>query len=265
MQHSEFQENRPQRSTRRYSWGSGSNFECKQLHAAAVIFRIYQFIHCHVHQRHERFIARHGRSIRKQLGQQSQSVFDRSSPFPRESTQKTRRNSRVDRYAYFHVGHFQSDNNVLYHVPNQSGKKWKERFFAVDSLFFSFQATKYSDYGGVYKCLAAYVVIVTQVAGLCVTGQRTTTKCASIALEFYQLQWYRFPIDVQKMAILMMKQSQKPFIYKGNSMTQCILPTLAEVSHFWGVECKSIALGSVLEFAVGGQRLRYASHSWFMK
>lgn len=89
---------------------------------------------------------------------------------------------------------------------------------------------KYSDFLDIHKCLMAFVLTAEQVFVLCVTGQIITTKCETIGFEFYQTNWYRFPLKIQMMSILIIKESQKSFIYKGGSMTRLILPTFMEVS-----------------------------------
>lgn len=89
---------------------------------------------------------------------------------------------------------------------------------------------KFSDFLDIHKCLMAYVLTAEQVFVLCVTGQIMTSKCETIALEFYQTNWYRFPLKIQMMSILLTKESQKSFIYKGGSMTRLILPTFMEVN-----------------------------------
>lgn len=76
----------------------------------------------------------------------------------------------------------------------------------------------------------AYILVAEQVAVLCVTGQIITTKCETIAYEFYQTDWYRYPLKIQMMSILIVKESQRSFIYKGGSMIRMILPTFVEVN-----------------------------------
>lgn len=117
---------------------------------------------------------------------------------------------------------------------------------------------KYSNYVEIHQCVMAYVLIVEQVAVLCTTGQVMTSKFGTIASEFYQTQWYKFPQNIQKSSVLLVKQSQQSFIYRGNSMTVCLLPTLVNVSSVREVE-KMICRNSILF-----QNIQFAASTYIM-
>lgn len=63
----------------------------------------------------------------------------------------------------------------------------------------------------------------------CYAGTFTTTNFELIAKYPYYAHWYRFPNNIQKCLILIIKNAQQPFIYDGFHLVSLDLITFAKV------------------------------------
>lgn len=99
----------------------------------------------------------------------------------------------------------------------------------LDNIFIHFQSIKYSDFQEFHQGAIAYLCVIEQQSVLYTMGQFATSKYFSMNDEFYQTVWYKFPVKIQKDFIMFFRQAQQSYVYKGNSLTKCLLPTIWEV------------------------------------
>lgn len=149
------------------------------------------------------------------------------------SPEQVARHIWPDERSDLRVEQLQPDDHVFDDVPNASCELFNLLSLWIQSFLFPLvKAIKYSKYIEVHQCVMAYLLVVYQVGVLCVVGQLISSKLQTIADEIYQTNWYKFPSKIQRMSILLINQSQQSFVYKGNSIIVCLLPTLLEVTWF---------------------------------
>lgn len=63
----------------------------------------------------------------------------------------------------------------------------------------------------------------------CYFGDRLTTKALEVNDAIYDVPWWNFPLDKQKLIQPIMMRAQKPFILTGYSLTSLSLESFKEV------------------------------------
>lgn len=65
---------------------------------------------------------------------------------------------------------------------------------------------------------------------ICHVGTHLTIKLQEIANAAYNIEWFSFPVNQQKLIASIMQQGQVPFMLNGLGFFRCLLETFSGVS-----------------------------------
>lgn len=94
------------------------------------------------------------------------------------------------------------------------------------------------DYVSIARSIISFVVTVGWIFCFCHFGSQTTERFENIGIFVYELNWYRYPIELQKHLQMIILSSQKGCYIEGYCNTQCTRETFKQVNSsnwFYGI------------------------------
>lgn len=99
-----------------------------------------------------------------------------------------------------------------------------------EKFLFYLQSINAGDYSMVFQSSVFFSMVYLWLSFFCLIGDMVTSKFASINNALYDTYWYRFPVETQKMMIVIIPIAQKPIFIRGMNNTICTRFVLAKVN-----------------------------------